>query len=789
MASEIPAPLSPETLRQWTGQLGHWAESFIRGGRSPLRKVETFPALITAEGEFRPPLLFWINRDSCMAGGVVLFPADNDAESMAAGRLCARALGLRYFVTWTRDGVFFWDEGNPPRLRKKQLLPGKNPPAAQEFQQTLQWLLEEIKLLAVLAAVPSPDLSPCYLANLWRVTLQKTVPLLEQAQRIARSEHYPDSRLPRQLAVDKAYLTLFRLLALCVSDRLPAETQPARLEGAMLEALHHLPRDLARGLAPPPAESLLPEAVGVVYHLLFRRLTQLRAAGDRHRCREALTLLLAHDRLLLGGRRPPSPPAACRSALWLNPDQASQSNVPALEFGPSALLAGVALQRHLLGLKPVAQATSLWQIGEDFLPDWIGGSLAECRPLADAERQRLLILLRRSWPNRRLSLPSSSPAWAWQMLHLLGLAAEQALLDLRLPTGWLNSGHGRAILGLLQQHFTVVTLAMVDQETLNLQMTKSPTAGSLSLLIRQDMRRSLEWDWLKSRHTAVFDLALHLPAGLFRLLQNGSLSFPTDTNWQEKYNEAAFAFTRSSFGRALWQRLGEGRPLPRRATLKQQFLRTGLPLPAAKFLQRLQLALESTPPESDRSSLCDQELTLWLGRDLLRQVADIKEAWVPAISSGATGDEPANPAGMIAGEVFVDGLPRFPEHYLYDHYRPQLRDYSFTPPLSTGSEFFGRVILSDGAQQTIEVDNPDIATALLLVAAAGRCSVSLPVDSGIAADIVRHYLRDLNSLRQKLNRCCHRHCADPAQAEYLTETLWSDQPLPPWSTVFELSCL
>ncbi len=790
MVSDILAPLTPETLRQWTGQLAHWAESFIRGGRSPLRKVETFPDLITADGEYRPPLLFWINRDSCMAGGVVLFPADNDAESLAEGCLCARALGLRYFATWTRDGVFFWNEGDPPRLRKQLSLQGTTPPAIEDFQETLQRLLEEIKLLAVLAAVPAPELSPCYLANLWRVTLQKTVPLLEQARRVARSEDSsPEGRLPRQEAIDKAYLTLFRLLALCAGGRLPADTQPAQLESAMLRSLPQLPLDLANSLAADPEEAPLPEPAAVIYHLLFRRLTQLRAAGDRHRCREALTLLLTHDRLALGGYRLPPTPAGRRSVLWLNPDQAALSAVPTLEFGPSALLAGVALQRHLQGAKAVTQVTSLWQIGEDFQPDWIGGSLTECRPLTRAERQRFLILLRRSWPNRRFSLPSFTPAWNWQLLHLLGLAAEQALLDLRLPAGWLNSGYGRVILGLLQQHFTVLALSEEDRETLNLRLSKSQRAGNLSILVGQDLQRNLEWEWLKSCHPVIFDLALHLPDPLFRLLQNGSLNFPCETGWQDKHSEAVFAFSRSTLGRALWHRLGEGRPLPRRAVLKQQILRTGLPIPATRFLRRLQRALEKSPSETERNRVCDEELALWLGRDLPRQVAEIKAAWMPTPSPETDGEKPADPARIVTEEVFVDGLPRFPEHYLYDHYRLKLRDYSFTPPLTPANEFFGRITLNDKGQQTIEVDNPDLATALQLVAAAGHCSVSLPIDPGITAEIVRRYLTDLNNLRQKLSRCCHRCCADPAQAEYLTETLWSGQALPPWSTVVDLSGL
>jgi len=116
-----------------------------------------------------------------------------------------------------------------------------------------------------------------------------------------------------------------------------------------------------------------------------------------------------------------------------------------------------------------------------------------------------------------------------------------------------------------------------------------------------------------------------------------------------------------------------------------------------------------------------------------------------------------------------------------------LREYTFTPPLTRGSEFFGRVELIDRQECRLEVEGLDTARALLLCAAAGMTSTSLPVEDQITAAIVQRYLADLQTLHQTLSRSCHRHCSDPQQAETLIEGIWASQPLPVWKTILELS--
>ncbi len=788
MVPVTPASIDPDTLQQLTNQLSHWAESLISRGRTPLRKVETFPSLLTAIGELRPPLLFWINRDSCMAGGVVLFPEENDAAAMEMGHYCAQALGLRYFITWTRNEVSFWDDENPPRLRKQLPLIKGAKADARDFQEVLQLLLEEIKLLAVLAAVPPPELSACYLANMWRTTLLAAEPLLNEHYRIARSEgRLTKGDVPGQLAIDKGFLTFVRLLALSHYNLLPTEIQPHLLEEEIRRVLPILPPGMRLSLAMSESELALPESVAVRYHLLFRRLTQLRPASDLQRCCQAFDLLLEQEHRRLGGCAPPFPVPATPVTLLLNPDRAYKTVEPALEFASAPLLAGLALQRNLCGQPAIQQTVSLWQAPESFVPRHINGTLADQRLPSPERRNHFLALLRRSWPNRRFRLPVATPTWIWQLLHLLGLAAADATIELRLPGGWLASNYGLTALELIQKQFTLEQLSAETDEDIILRIKKSQDDDCMTSLTHGDNIRSVEWRWLNSQHPAILSLALHLPDPLLGFLQNGSLCLPEPHTWPEHYTEAIFAFTRSALGQAFWQLLGDGRPLPRRTLLQKEVLRSGLPLPPTNVLDQLQRAMADETSETTRQRAFERELALWLGSDLSSLAAGAWAEGYETIAVGTVDTDPRELAKTITRDVFVDGIPVFPDHYLYDYYRPKLCDYSFTPPLTRGSEFFGRIELIDKKQNRLEVEGLDAARALLLCAAAGKTSTSLPVEDQIISAIVQRYLTDLQELHQDLLRCCHRHCADPQQAETLTKTIWAEQPLPSWDSILEMS--
>ena len=136
--------MDSKTLQLFTQQMAHWADSFIQQGRFPFRKVETFPSLLTPAGEKSPPLLLWINKDSFMAGGLILFPHKNSDEFNDTGCECAEALGLRHFVAWAPKEIVFWNLGPTGAVRHKSItLNTQDVPDKETFRDALVHVLEE----------------------------------------------------------------------------------------------------------------------------------------------------------------------------------------------------------------------------------------------------------------------------------------------------------------------------------------------------------------------------------------------------------------------------------------------------------------------------------------------------------------------------------------------------------------------------------------------------------------------------------------------------------------------
>ncbi|MEJ2200176.1 MAG: hypothetical protein P8X63_04050, partial [Desulfuromonadaceae bacterium] len=180
------------------------------------------------------------------------------------------------------------------------------------------------------------------------------------------------------------------------------------------------------------------------------------------------------------------------------------------------------------------------------------------------------------------------------------------------------------------------------------------------------------------------------------------------------------------------------------------------------------------------TSVLDAEITRWLGQDIALTEAMTKG---PAQPSPRTDSPTIELMEQICTDVFADGLPRFPEQYLYQHYRPQLAHYRFTPPLTIQSEFFGRFTLQDATGKCFEVEGEETSRALLLVAAAGHSKVALPTDRQLVMTILEEYQRDLRKLRQALVRQTHVRITNAGAAAHMTEKIWNEQPLPNWELI------
>ncbi|MDD4458132.1 MAG: hypothetical protein PHC98_11205, partial [Syntrophotalea acetylenica] len=134
-------------------------------------------------------------------------------------------------------------------------------------------------------------------------------------------------------------------------------------------------------------------------------------------------------------------------------------------------------------------------------------------------------------------------------------------------------------------------------------------------------------------------------------------------------------------------------------------------------------------------------------------------------------------------QVFRDGTPIFPDHYLYDYYRPELRTYVFGSPLTIQGEFFGLIEVRDARGNSFQVEGLEAAQALVLVSSQRIGSVDLPVDRSITVSILDRYRQDLRKLRGSLVKEVFRRQADPHSAKAIVEKLWRQKSLPPWHLI------
>lgn len=201
-----------------------------------------------------------------------------------------------------------------------------------------------------------------------------------------------------------------------------------------------------------------------------------------------------------------------------------------------------------------------------------------------------------------------------------------------------------------------------------------------------------------------------------------------------------------------------------------------LPLPPKALLQLL--------CEDDLASLSDEQLHKRIERELTQWFATkLPQTDTDKANSSRGKRLQQSDKQQLLETVFVDGRPRFPEQYLFNHYRPELARYDLPAPLYFHQRFFNQVELATRDEQLVIADSDLLAHALLLASHSGLNEVQLPRDETILADIMRRYLDDLAELRNRLLDHCNRHFESAEQARALARTLWGRSELPPWETL------
>ena len=758
-------------LQRFAKQLATWTESIIENGRTPFRRVDLYPRIQTEQGVLQPPLIFWINRQSMMAGGILLLPERNLTLELERGRSCAEALGLRHFVTWETDRIRTWQlDGTETNQHQEFLFGDVDHPDC--FRQQLEKLLETLKLLAVIGLIPANQLSAHYLHNLFLTTLELSLPPLLNSYRSQRAQDLETtSEDAERQATEANRQLLLQLLALLWHQQLPSAILPEKLERAIEICLPQLPEALQRGLTWKIAEqpASMPHETTVCFHHLLLRLRQL--AWDQSKPRALTTLQLVIDDWF------PPQPLNCSAQICCYPPgpQLSTATGVLLSDSPS-LLAAASLLEHLLE-QPVRQQHfgNLLQFTPDTLPaGTIQAALTDIRIPGRGERSQYAAMLRTSWPNRRFKLATNTPLWLWETVHLLGLYRGKEVLSLILPGRTLLLAVDEPFWPLLLENYKIISLDWREKQTLALKLVRATNRDQPITINtasgQQQLTPAEGFQLLRSQLL----LALQLPVSVYQMCAEQLI--PTG---EESLSAAALAglhiYSHSTLGRQLWQLLGNA-PLPLTAAERlAQAKEIGWPHPESGILEEL---AKAETAEQNQHNHSDKLLAERL------QCPDILEMALPV--AGKKKPLPTRetlPAKLLKEQLIqqlqAEGLPTFPEKYLYFLEQPQMVRYRFAPPLSRRNEFLGQCELVDAGGQILQIYGEDLAQALLLCSYLEKNEVELPADGQQVALLLSQYRQDLKAFHQHLNELCFQQIEDAKAARKLAKSTWSKLALPP----------
>lgn len=752
-------------LQQFAQQLSLWTELIIENGRTPFRRVDLYPEIHTDQGLLQPPLVFWINRQSMMAGGILLLPEQNLKAELEYGASCCTALGLKHFVTWESDRVRIWqkDDDGIQQHRQFDFTHADHP---DSFRHLLGEVLETLKLLAVIGLVPPAELSPHYLHNLFQTTLDLTLPALVNSYRSLRAEEELSTAADAdQLANEANRLLLLQLLGLIWHRQLPSAILPEKLERAIQLSLPQLPEPLKQtmSLSATTTPAPLPHDAAVCFHHLLLRLRQLSWRESEQRAITSIQQLVASWQTDLPGQLP-------EGDVQLYPQSPILGEATQLILSDSpSLLAAAGLMQDLLQQPP-----KLLICGTLFQLDFSGrshrsicGRLNKSRPLTRNERHQYTTLLRTSWPNRRFRIGSDKPLWFWELIHLLGLSKEQQKLQLILPLTALKSQVTEPFWPLLLENYSIQQVSLLTDEIIFLELF--PTAGleiPIKLMLG-DETRTLSIANEMSLVRSQLLLALLLPKEIYQMLGN-QLVWPSDEELDNKAQAGMRIYMKSRLWRLFEEITGPNLQSDPEAIQPQQLV--SWPRPDFLHLKELARAEKQQATDPDRL-LAELLQTPELNSIAIQSDEQNRTTAIPRVSDKDLQIE-------LAQQLQREGIPTFPEQYLYFLDSPDMTCYRLTPPLTVTSELLGEIELVDAAGQTLRVYGEELANALLLCSKLKKTEVELPVDRHQLALLQQQYWNDLKQLHKQLNSLCHSRLKSPNAADKLAKKVWKRLQLP-----------
>ncbi len=772
--------MEPNLLQQFRQQLATWIDLQMETRRLPFQRLEICPRLLTKQGRHVPDLVLWINRDSQLAGSMIILPKTVDAPLLDKAVAMAEALGLGNFTTWAAREVTIWQitKGSPTPLHSFAL-PAAHRIVPDDFQNTLNALLEKLKVISVTTALSAPEFTLHYYANLCLRNLQELAPGLTVSARLTAGQTATDDWL--ELApMAKAWMSLWRMLFLICTRHLPPGLQPERLEQVMRYALADVinSNEQLACLEISRSEPSLQDQDAVRLHHLASRMRQLGWPRSKNQAIELVDLLLSELAYRYGLGLPQLPWPTIHASLWVNctpghtaadctlvvprPCHAGWAVHAALtESSPQRVY-----EEDLFSLLPKNQYASACAV------------LTNTQRLDHKARESRLIRLRQAWPNRRFDLPNKTPAWLWEALFLSGQTSGN--LSLVLPRGWHKAPGVAIFWSILNEHYQLTDVIGYANDRSALRLLRSGGINEQVTVHLADTRFEIPSAAVNGA-AGNLQIWTNVPKEIRDLLCDRGFAVARAQwpDWTESIDWGIFLFLQTRLGRYLWELCSDRTELPDLAETREAVLNHGMLLPDENCLARLSLSGSRLSGEKPEQKTLERELTSIFG-----VAPEIPQPRAEAVTkqprTRRTGKQQIE---EIIEMVFVDGVPQFPEHYLMNTYRPELLHYKLCGPLQVAEEFFDRISLyAPKTGQKIEVSNRLVAEALVLASHADRTEVDLPKDETLLQSLLDRYRDDLNRLWDKLIKECRRTEPHRQSAIRLAQKIWRLQALPPNST-------
>ena len=760
-------------------QISHWASEYIAQGRSPFRKAELGSPLVTSKGEQAPDLVFWINQDSLVAGGFVLFP-DSEEFDLDTAQACAHALGISYFASWTAQKITFWNVDDLT-IHKQISAPSVG---VDSFEDALIQLMDKFRTLAVLGACPPDKFSYWHLTNLCIRVHNRALPTLSEHLRRDPNRHQKHLAPSEIQAKDKLLISAARLLTLLYYDKIPYNIQPENLDHALRYLASELPQQPFACLKSREDEPELDEHSTVLFHHLLRRLDQIAIFNNKERAGQLLKQLLIHSALC--HRTEHTSGSACVDiSIYCNhvPGAATQL----IEIDQPARLALKHLLRKLMdrptGLQHESdifrlQATQR-TVASDEHPEQqtVEACLFNMATLDAHHRNNCHTHLRIVWPGRVFKFHQSTPTWAYEFCYLLGVMAPQGQLSAYLPANILSSPFSHVIIELLQDQFTLYKISRQTPYIIHITAIKNQD-DTAQVHLHGEHQRRLAWKDLRQAEPEWFALALSLSDTLYQLMEQGIVRF--NASDATVHPQGLANYLNSTLAQSYLHHLQ-----PKINRFKRLKWQPRIPRPSNIVLEALSALEINDLSEAAQLATIDAELE----RLLDIEIATLSPA--PALMTNHNSHQNAKVdkkklRAKIVNLVQVRGVPEFPTHYLYEFFRPSLSLYEHgNTPWEISEEFMGTYQLTNthqGKAEKLSVNNEFSAHAIVL-ASHGQAQILLPDDSTICATIVTRYLNDLDEIHTMIWRECHATLHQRSTANRQVGKIWKSLSLPPWNII------